>query len=220
MCAGKNVRHLSATALLFLFAAGTTTAADINVIALTTGKAVVAINGGKPQTVAQGQVTPEGVKLVSASSESAIFEVAGKRHTLAMGQNISIGGGPVGAQRAMLTADGGGHFITTAAVNGVSIRFMVDTGASVVTLSSGDARRAGINYLAGQKALFQTANGTAVAYRVKLDTVRLGEITLNNVDGAVVEGNAMGEHGLLGLSFLNRLEMRREGFSMTLIRRY
>lgn len=214
------MRHLGVTVLVYLFAIGATAAADINIIALTTGKAVVTINGGKPQTLRLGQTTPEGVKLVSADSESATFEVAGARRTLGMGQTISIGGGPVSAQRATLTADTGGHFVTIAVVNGISIRFMVDTGASLVTISSGDARRAGVHYLSGQKALLQTANGTMPAYRVKFDTVRLGDITLNNVDGVVVEGNVMGELGLLGLSFLNRVEMRRDGTTMTLTRRF
>ena len=214
------MRHLSATALFFLFSTGATTAADINIVALTAGKAVVTINGGKPQTLALGQVTPEGVKLVSADSESATFEFGGSRRTLVMGQSISIGGGPISAQRATIASDAGGHFVAVAMVNGISIKFLVDTGASLVTLSSGEAKRAGINYLAGQKTLLQTANGAAPAYRVKLDTVRLGDITLNNVDGVVIEGKLMGELGLLGMSFLNRVEMRREGDSMTLIRRY
>lgn len=213
------MRH-SAAALVCLIAAGIASAADINIIALTAGKAVVKINGGTAQTLTVGQITAEGVKLVSADSESATFEVGGRRRTLGLGQSISIGGGAVSAQRATLIADTGGHFITTAVVNGVSLRFIVDTGASLVTLGSRDAGRAGINYLAGQKALLQTANGVAVAYRVKLDTVRVGDITLHNVDGAVVEGNAVGETGLLGMSFLNRLEMRREGATMTLTRRF
>ena len=195
-------------------------AADINVIALTAGKAVVTINNGKPLTMSAGQLTPEGVRLIAATTESATFEVAGKRQTLTMGQSISIGGGPVSAQRATLIADTGGHFVTVVAINGVSMKFMVDTGASLVTLSSGDAKRAGINYLSGQKAVLQTANGTTVAFRVKLDTVRLGDITLNDIDGVVVEGSVMGELGLLGLSFLNRLNMRREGSTMTLTRRF
>lgn len=215
------MRHLSATILVFLLAAGATSAADINVIALTAGKAVVAINGGKPQTVTVGQVTPEGVKLVSASSESAIFEVGGRRQTLVMGQSISIGSsGPASAQRATLTADAGGHFITIAQVNGVSLRVVVDTGASVVTIGADDAKRAGINYLSGQRTRMQTANGVTTAYRVAIDTVRLGDITLHNVEGAVVQGDVLGGVGLLGMSFLNRLEMRRDGVSMTLIRRY
>ena len=195
-------------------------AADINVVALTAGKAVVTINNGKPLTMMAGQVSSEGVRLIGATSESATFEVGGKRQTLTMGQSISIGGGPASAQRATLIADTGGHFVTQAEVNGISMKFMVDTGASLVTLSSGEARRAGINYLAGQKATLQTANGTTTAYRVKLDNVRLGDIALSNVDGAVVEGNVMGEHGLLGLSFLNRVSMQRDGSTMTLTKRF
>lgn len=205
-------------ALLLLHAVAA--AADINVIGLTSGKAVVSINGGKPQTMAAGKVTSDGVRLISATTESATFEVDGKRQTLTMGQTISIGGGSVSAQRATLLADNGGHFVTMVEVNGMSMRFMVDTGASLVTLSSGDARRAGINYLAGQKAVMQTANGTTPAYRVKLDKVRLGDIELTNVDGVVVEGNVMGELGLLGMSFLNRVNMQREGTTMTLTRRF
>jgi aspartyl protease family protein len=195
-------------------------AADINVIALTAGKAVVTINNGKPLMMAAGQVSPEGVRLIGATTESATFDVEGRRQTLTMGQSISIGGGPVSAQRATLIADTGGHFVTIVTVNGISMKFMVDTGASLVTLSSGDAKRAGINYLLGQKAVLQTANGTTAAFRVKLDTVRLGDITLNDVDGVVVEGPVMGELGLLGLSFLNRLNMRREGSTMTLTKRF
>jgi len=206
--------------VLLLLHAVAAAATDINVVALTHGKAVVSINDGKPQTIAAGQVSSDGVKLISATSESATFEVGGKRQTLTMGQTISIGGGPVSAQRATLLADNGGHFVTNVEVNGISMRFMVDTGASLVTLSSGDAKRAGINYLAGQKAVMQTANGTTSAFRVKLDKVRLGDIELTNVDGVVVEGNVMGEFGLLGLSFLNRVNMQREGTTMTLTRRF
>ena len=199
---------------------GAAAAAEINVVGLTAGKAVVIINNGKPLAMKAGQVSPEGVRLIGATTESATFEVNGKRQTLTMGQSISIAGGPASANRATLIADSGGHFLTAADVNGISMKFMVDTGASLVTISSGDAKRAGINYLAGQKAMLQTANGVAPAYRVKLDTVRLGDIALTNVDGVVVEGNVMGEHGLLGLSFLNRVTMQREGSTMTLTRRF
>ena len=206
--------------LVFLLAPVLAGAVDVNVIGLTAGKAVVVIDGGKPRTLAAGDTTPEKVRLISATSDAAVFEIAGKRQTLTMGQYISVGGAASGAQRATLAADARGHFFATAAVNGVSLKFIVDTGASVVTIGVDDAKRAGILYLSGQRSLMQTANGVAPAYRVKLDTVRLGDITLNNVDGVVVEGNALGGVGLLGLSFLNRIEMRREGDTMTLTRRY
>ena len=214
------MRNASLNLALFLFLPCLAGATDVNVVGLTNGMAVVTIDGGKPRTLRAGDVTPEKVRLISATSEAAVFEIAGKRQTLAMGQSISVGGSAGGAQRAAIVSDGKGHFFAMAVVNGVSIRFLVDTGATLVTISSGDARRAGVNYLSGERIVLQTANGLASAYRVKFDTVRVGEIVLNNIDGVVVEGNLLGGSGLLGMSFLNRTEMRRESDTLTLIRRY
>jgi len=214
-----DMRNILVAAALLL-AHAPAWAADIHVIGLTAGKAVVRINEGKPRTLSAGQVSPEGVRLVEATSESATFEAGGRRQTLGMGHSISIGSGPVTAQRATLLADNAGHFVTTVQVNSIAIRFIVDTGASLVTITSSDAKRAGVNYANGEKVTLQTANGTVPAFRVKLDRVQLGDILLNNIDGVVVEGNVLGSLGLLGLSFLNRLEMKRDGQSMTLTRRF
>lgn len=214
------MRDLSPLLVLFLLSAQHAAAADINVLALMTGKAVLVIDGGKPRTLSVGQSTPEKVKLISATSEEAVVEVAGERRRLTLGQRISMGNSGGASQSAVLTADARGHFFTTATVNGISLRFLVDTGASVVTLSASDAKRAGIPYLTGAKGLLQTANGVVPAYRVKLDTVSLGRITLHNVDGVVIDADMMGGVALLGLSFLNRTEMRRDGDTMTLTRRY
>jgi aspartyl protease family protein len=65
----------------------------------------------------------------------------------------------------------------------------------------------------------QTANGAIPAYTVKIDTLQVGEVTLNNVDAVVIEGGKL-PIALLGMSFLNRMEMKRDGQTMTLIRRY
>jgi aspartyl protease family protein len=195
-------------------------AADIHVVGLTAGKAVVSINGGRPRTLAVGQVI-EGVKLVSADSQSATFEVEGQRRTLGTGEGAAVATTSFGSggDRVTLTADSSGHFVTTGVVNGVSLRFLVDTGATLVVLSSADARRAGINYLASSRSLTQTANGVVPVYNVKLDTMRVGDITLNGVDAVVVEGGKL-PIALLGMSFLNRMEMRRDGTTMILIRKY
>jgi aspartyl protease family protein len=64
-----------------------------------------------------------------------------------------------------------------------------------------------------------TANGTAIAYKVTLDTVRVGDIAINNVDAVVLEGGQL-PFALLGMSFLNRMEMKREGQVMILTRRF
>ena len=215
------MRNISSVTLFFLFVSGVSHAADINVLGLTADKAVVSIDGGKPRTLAVGQVTPEGVKLISASSESAVFEVDGERRTLAVGQGaaVAITSAARGGDTVTLFADSRGHFTTVGVVNGVSLRFLVDTGASSVVLSSTDARSAGVNYLAGTRVLTQTANGVVPVYAVKLDTLRIGDITVNNVDAAVIEGDRL-PIALLGMSFLNRMEMKREGTTLTLIRRY
>jgi aspartyl protease family protein len=119
----------------------------------------------------------------------------------------------------MLSADGLGHFATNGQVNGLPMRFAVDTGATFISLPAREASRLGIDYRAGQKAVMETANGDAFAYRVKLDTVRVGDVTVNNVDAVVMEGDSL-PVALLGMSFLNRMDMHRDGQIMTLTKRY
>ena len=215
------MRNLRAIFLVVLLGAGAADAADINVVGLTSGKAVVSIDGGRPRTLTVGQVTPEGVKLISATSESAVFEVNGERRTLAVGQGAAVASMSAARRGDSVTlfADSRGQFTTIGVVNGVSLQFMVDTGASAVVLPSADARRAGINYLAGARGLTQTANGVVPVYAVKLDTLRIGDITVNNVDATVIEGDKL-NIALLGMSFLNRMDMKHDGTTLTLIRRY
>ena len=101
------------------------------------------------------------------------------------------------------------------------MRFLVDTGATLVTLPAERGAPSGHRLPQGPAgARCRHANGVAArAYRVRLDTVRVGDIELNNVDAVVSENDAMGM-SLLGMSFLNRMEMQREGESMTLTKRY
>jgi aspartyl protease family protein len=215
------MRNLRAIFLLVLLGPGAATAADINVVGLTSGKAVVSIDGGRPRTLTVGQITPEGVKLISATSESAVFEVNGERQTLVVGQGAAVASMSAARGRNSVTlfADSVGHFTTIGVVNGVSLRFMVDTGATAVVLPSADARRAGVNYLSGTRRLTQTANGVVPVYAIKLDTLRIGDITVNNVDASVIEGDKL-PIALLGMSFLNRMEWKQDGTTLTLIRRY
>lgn len=217
---GLSLRYLIIFAL-FLGFGGAAGAADIHVVALTANKAVVRINGGKTQVLSVGQSTPEGVRLIDATSSEAVFEFGGKRRTLAAGQGAAVAtvAEPRRGESIILTADSRGHFITSGTVNGTSLRFLVDTGATSVVLSSSDARSAGINYLAGTRAVTQTANGAVPAYTVKLDRLQIGDVTVSNVDAIVIEGGKL-PIALLGMSFLNRMEMKRDGQTMTLIRRY
>jgi aspartyl protease family protein len=109
--------------------------------------------------------------------------------------------------------------MTLGQINGGTVQFMVDTGATAIAMSSTRARQLGINYINGQRGFTQTANGRAAAYRVTLDTVKIGDITLHAVDAVVLEGDNL-PMVLLGMSFLNRTEMKRDGQSLTLIKRF
>jgi aspartyl protease family protein len=198
-------------------------AADITVSALFNNKAVLVVNGGKPRTLSAGETTPEGVKLLSASSEAAVIEYKGQRQTLGVGGGTRVGAATSagsGSGQVILTADSRGHFYANGSVNGMSIRFMVDTGATTVSMSASEARRLGINYLAGTRGQNMTANGLVSVYRVRIDNVRVGDITLNNVEASIHEGSSLNDMALLGMSFLNRTQMNRDGDRLTLIRRY
>jgi aspartyl protease family protein len=198
------------------FPAGAT---DVTVVGLFSGKAVVTINRGQPRILAVGQATPEGVKLIAVDAKGATFEIDGKREVLEMGQHFETAGAAPERASVTLAPDSRGHFIADAQVNGGHLRLMVDTGATMVRISTADARRLGIDYAKGEPGVSIVADGRRVpSFRVKLDTVSIGGLTLYNVDATVGEGSL--GYGLLGMSFLSRTEMRREGQNLTLTKRY
>lgn len=196
-----------------------TWATNVSVVGLFPGKAVVVVNGGPPRTLSAGASAVNGVKLISVDGAGATLEFDGKRQHLAIGeQAMSTARDDNASAVVILRADGQGHFITSGTVNGSSMRFVVDTGATLVSLSAADAVRAGIQYRKGVPGTALTANGPTQVWRVKLDTLQIGEITLHEVDAAVHAVDL--PVALLGMSFLNRMEMNRDGETMTLRRRF
>ena len=192
--------------------------ADVALVGLIGTKAIVVIDGGAPRTLAPGQKSAEGVTLLGTEKDAASFDIDGKKKTLRMGQAYSAAT-RAERQKVTLSADARGHFVTLGSINGGSVRFLVDTGATFVTLPAAEAKRLGIDYLRGQRGQMQTPNGVVAVYRVMLDTVRVGDIELNHVDAVVSGSDTMGV-ALLGMSFLNRMEMQRDGQSMSLTKRY
>ena len=200
------------------FFAMPSSAADVGLVGIFPGKALLTINGGAPRTVAVGGKTADGVKVLAAGGDTATIEVDGKKRVLRIGQNVTVRATAGGRATTVLTADGRGHFLTTGSINGASMRFLVDTGASTVTMGASDARRAGVDPTRGEKGFAQTANGVAEVSRVRLHSVRVGDIVLNDVE-ATVHSQDM-PMVLLGMSFLNRMEMQRNGDTMTLRKNY
>ena len=214
-----RLRDSIAAVALGLALSAPAAATDVTVVGLSSARASVSINGGSPRWLAVGQRSPEGVLLVAVDRESATFEIDGKRRALSMNQAyVAARAAGGGSGSVTLKADARGHFVADGQVNGGTVRFLVDTGATTIALPAADAKRLGIDYLKGERGMVQTANGTAPAYRVKFDTVKLGDITLNSVEGVVLEGGL--QTALLGMSFLNRTEMKRDGETMVLTKRF
>lgn len=218
----RPTRVLLAALLPLAMAAGPATSAWAESVMLTGtigNRAILMVDGGAPRTVAAGEKLGN-VKLVSVQGDQAVVEVGGQRSTLRMDTPVSVGGGGGSASgnRIVLPANSGGHFLTLGAINGRSVNFMVDTGATLVSISAADALRIGLEYKKARPVQVNTANGVAQAYRVRLNSVRVGDVEVYDIDALVSEQPM--PYVLLGNSFMNRFSMQREGDQMVLQKRY
>jgi aspartyl protease family protein len=196
----------------------------VNVVGLFNNKALVMIDGSGPYSLTAGQ-TKNGVKLLSSNSNVATFVIEGKRKAMRMGQAASVGSSPIASSSGgvnnpvHLYADKSGHFFGNLTINGTSLKYVVDTGATSVAMNSADAKFAKIDYTRGEKVRMSTANGVVPAYAVTLNTLKLGSIVLNNIRATVIEGGSP-PFVLLGMSAQNKLDIRRENSTMTLKKKY
>jgi aspartyl protease family protein len=211
-------RHFISLCLWFL--CGSALAAEVALIGVIGDKAaVLAVDGGDPKTVKVGQ-SWRGITVLSVERDQATVELDGKKRVLQRGQHYRGAETPTSSRaRATLAADTRGHFYAEGIVNGLPVRFIVDTGASLISLPQAEADRLGIHWRAGKLGATRTANGVAPVYLVKLDLVKIGDIEVRNVDALVHEGASL-DQALLGMSFLNRVQMQRDGGTMTLIQRF
>jgi aspartyl protease family protein len=120
---------------------------------------------------------------------------------------IAAAEAPRGASRQVaVAADLRGHFLVHPTVDGRRVRMLVDTGASLIALTHEDARAAGIQVFPGDfKHRVSTANGIVAAAPVRLNEVRIGDISVRNVEAVVMPPGKLGT-SLLGMSFLKRLQ--------------
>lgn len=190
-------------------------ARELALVGLAGERAFVLVDGQR-WMLSKGE-SKGGVRLVAIEAGAILLEVDGKSRRLRLGEHMAT---LPAEQRERLTivADGRGHFVTQGAINGVPVRFLVDTGATMVALGAKDAQRAGIDPSKGEPGVTMTANGPVRVRKVRLPRLTLGDITLYDVEAAVHEGDL--PLALLGMSALNRFEIRREGETMVLDRRY
>lgn len=186
------------------------------------GRALLLVGASAPKAVAPGE-TVQGVRLISLDKDSALLEQDGQRFTLRLGESpvqVKTGTGgprPANGRRITLTSDSAGHFKSQGSINGQLMQFVVDTGATVVSIGRADAERMGLAFLGGQPVQMQTANGIAQGWRIQLQSVRVGDVEVFDVE-AVVTPTAM-PMVLLGNSFLNRFQMHRVSDQMVLEKR-
>lgn len=180
------------------------------------GKALLVVDGSAPKLVGPGE-SLQGVRLVSLQEGVAVVEVAGQRRSLRLGgQPVSVGKAAPEAsgQRIVLSASSDGHFITQGTVNARPVQFLVDTGATAVGVGLADAERMGLSYKTSQPVMVETANGPSRGWRLRLASVKLGDVEVRDVEAVVT--SAPMPYVLLGNSFLSRFQMTRANNQMVL----
>lgn len=221
------LRYLFIVSSLFLWGQLAESAQDeprsVNAVALFNGKAMLAIDGGRAKIIKVGE-TYKGVKLIAADTKQASIELAGQIEVLTLNSTVrlsaGLGAAPVAANdQLQLWADGQGFFRSEGAINGRNVEFLVDTGATIVVLSSAHANRIGLSFQDGARAMASTASGTAPMYIIEATEVSLGGIRLDSIEIGIIEGKYP-QIPLLGMSFLERVDMNRSGNMMVLKKRY
>ena len=203
------------------FAAPVLAIDTIQVLALFKGKAVIKVDGER-YTLSTGDTSPEGVKLVTADSEKAVLEVNGRKKFYLLGSSMSIGTKFRVPEEKMIQAyaDSRGMYHIQGSINGYTMRFLIDTGATTIAMNEVQGKRLGIDFkLSGKQIFVSTASGVTKAYAVNLDAVKIGEIKINNVQAVIIEGGFPTEV-LLGMSFLGRVQIEREGNLMRIKKKY
>jgi aspartyl protease family protein len=196
-----------------------TTAQSVALSGVMGSKALLVIDGGTPKAVAAGEAH-QGIKVISVAGEQAVVDIKGQRVNMRVGDApVSQGARPGGANgsRIVLTQGSGGHFFAQGLVNGRTVQFMVDTGATTIALGASDAKRMGIDYQKGQPVRMGTANGVAQGWLIKLNRVKIADVEVYEVDAVV--GPDM-PYALLGNSFLSRFNMNKTVDQMVLEKRF
>jgi len=172
------------------------------------GNAALLIIDGKQVLLKKGK-EKFGVKLISASSKDAVLEINGQRQSVGLSKQVGAQYKPPSKRIVRLNSKRGGHYWTQGQVNGRSVEFLVDTGASLISMNLSTARRLGIDYEKGERSGVSTANGVVETRLVNLNKVTIGGITQYNVAASVSLNDAL-PVTLLGNSFLSRVNLRTD----------
>lgn len=201
----------------FLFSISVSAADKVEVQALMPGMVVLLIDDNRV-TLKTGEQL-QGVKLISATSKVAELDVDGVRKLYQMGTTVSTSFKQREEITERIVLDKYGMFRGFGSINGQSVKFLIDTGASSVAMSAKQARKLGIQYrIEGTETISTTASGKAKGWSVTLKSVRLGKILERNVRGTVIDGDYP-QQILLGMTFLNRMKVEKDTGIMRITRK-
>jgi len=212
-------RFIRVSLIVVLMSTAAAAVTKITVVGLFKDTAIVVIDGTR-RLLRSGDTSPEGVTLVSATSTEAVLEIGGEQKRYGLGGQIGGSYARPEQPKVRIWPTPDRMYVVTGSINGFPVDFIVDTGATLVSLSGREAKRLGIDYrVVGTPGHSSTASGIAKIYLVDLDRVKVGEIELRNVQGAVHDGD-FPPATLLGMSFLGRLEMRQDGQVLELQKKF
>ena len=214
----RHIFNILLTASLIAASGDVLAASRIEVQALFGGKAVVMVDGQR-RTLSIGETSPEGVKLVKADSKQAVLEVDGEQKNYKPGGAISLSYAKPKHHEEKIYADDRGMFRSVGTINGRTVRFLLDTGATTVAMNKSQAKQLGVDYrMKGERIVVSTASENVKGYRIRLKSVSLGKIKQRDVEAMVIDGDHPGPI-LLGMSFLGKLKVEKDGEVMKIRQR-
>ncbi|MDP4651171.1 MAG: TIGR02281 family clan AA aspartic protease [Haliea sp.] len=185
--------------------------------ALLPNTAVLMINGQR-KTLRAGDDF-DGVKLISADASIAVLEINGSRQRVGLNRNITTNYVAPERRELQIPRNDRMQYVTSGSINGRSVQVMVDTGANVVALNTRHAEALGLNYKDGIPSTLETASGVVDAWLLNLERVEVGGIPVEGVRATVVVGEYPSTI-LLGMSYLQHVELRERGGVLSLSREW
>lgn len=233
---------LSTTFLIFLCLSISATADTVRVLAISDGKALVNVNNNSQMTMTPGSEI-EGVRLVNIKNNAANFYIMGDLHSISTGQmaivstsNFTKPHDPESNgivirkenstkrfREVSIHENRTGSYLIDGTINGIAVRFQIDTGAATIAMSRDTGTRIGLPIGKGIQSINIGATGRALSRTGTCQKVTVGQIELANVLCSISEkqdNGMLNQVTLLGMSFLRRINMRQENGVLTLSQAY
>jgi aspartyl protease family protein len=199
--------------LVAMCATGDSSSVEVQAIL---GKSAVLLINGERKMLRAGE-SFAGITLVATEPTAVTLDINGRTQTVGMSKRVATNFQQVDEKVVTIPRDSRMQYRTTAIINGRNRMVMVDTGATVVALSSREAMAMGIDYLDGVPSQAETASGMTDAYGVILQSVSIGGIRVDNVPAMVIEGGYP-TTVLLGMSYLQHVKIQEHNGILSLSR--